>query len=398
MATATTTRAPKAARTHATPAVTPSTSATLQARFNEARKRITSALIERHEEVDLILAALVAGEHVLLVGAPGAAKSMLMETITDWLDGTCFTYLMTKFTTPEEVFGQIDIGRLRTRNEYVRITKGKLPEADLGFADEIFKASSAILNTYLRILNERRFDPGTGDVTVPLQMLMGASNEWPNAENGGKELGALFDRFLLRKQVRYIGTRSGRERLLWDADLTPKLDDIRVTVADLEVARAAAATLAWTDEAKTALNEILDLLAKDGIRPSDRRLRKSVKAVQAYAWTHGATQVEPDHLEVLAAILWDDPETQMKKAHEIIAKVANPTGMAINAAVMAVDEILATTDLKNLSQAATATTKLQDVRKRLAKMTAAGNGRVQSALEYVDQQIKAIKKSAMESL
>src|SRR3954463_808475 len=167
-----------------------------QEKFLAARQELAAALIERDDEIDLVLTGLIAQEHVLLVGQPGTAKSLLLDAVLGWMHGLKFTVLLTKFSTPEEVFGPISVAGLK-EDRYRRITTGKLPEADGAFGDEIFKASSAILNTLLRILNERVYDNGDGVLApVPLKVFVGASNEWPHAQEGGQELQALFDRFL----------------------------------------------------------------------------------------------------------------------------------------------------------------------------------------------------------
>src|SRR6185312_10397975 len=127
-----------------------------------------------------------------------------------------FSVLFNKFTTPEEVFGPISVQGLK-EDKYRRVTTHKLPEADLLFADEIFKAGTAILNTMLKILNERLYDNGDGTYRkCPLLLCLAASNEWPNDDNGGKELGALFDRFLFRKTVNTV-SKTGRKGLLGKA-------------------------------------------------------------------------------------------------------------------------------------------------------------------------------------
>src|SRR3954451_5507260 len=195
----------------------------VQAKFAATRKELSAALIERDEEVDLVLTALAAQEHVLLVGNPGTAKSLLLDSITSWMRGKRFSILFTKFTCPDECVGPVSIQALK-EDKYRRVTTGKLPEADLFFADELFKASSAILNILLRILNERVFENGDGTfVKVPLKLCVAASNEWPQAQEGGKELAALFDRFVLRRAVRPILSAVGRKRLLWERDHAPRL-------------------------------------------------------------------------------------------------------------------------------------------------------------------------------
>ena len=121
-------------------------------------------------EIDLILTAIIANEHVLLVGPPGCAKSLMLDAILSWTGGIKFAILLTKFSVPEEVIGPVSLTGLK-EDRYVRITTGKLPEADFAFIDETFKGSSAILNSLLKILNERAFDAGDGVVrTVPLKL------------------------------------------------------------------------------------------------------------------------------------------------------------------------------------------------------------------------------------
>src|SRR5262249_43438854 len=254
----------------------------VQEKFLATRQELSAALVERDEEIDLVLTALIAQEHVLLVGQPGTAKSLLLDSVMSWMRGRKFTVLFTKFTTPEECFGPISVAGLK-EDRYRRVTAGKLPEADGFFADEIFKASSAILNTLLKVLNERVYDCGDGTaVKVPLKLCVAASNEYPHAQDGGKELNALFDRFLLRRTVRPILSQSGRQRLLWTRDHTPRLTT-SVTPAEVDQAHADAMGLPWSGEGKEALEQVLRELHKEGVQVGDRRQFKAVGACQAFA-------------------------------------------------------------------------------------------------------------------
>lgn len=368
----------------------------IQEKFVLARRQLATALIERDEEIDLVLTALVCREHPLLVGQPGTAKSLLLDSIMTWMKGRKFTILFTKFTTPEECFGPISVVGLK-EDRYRRVTTGKLPEADGAFGDEIFKASSAILDTLLRILNERVYDNGDGVLLpVPLRIFVAASNEWPQAQEGGKELSALFDRFLFRRTVRPILTAAGRKRLLWERDHVPKLT-ASITPAEIDQAHRDAQALSWTDEAREALEAILRELTKEGIQPGDRRQFKSVGAAQAFAYLSGADRVEPEHLEVLASTLWDDPQEQPEKVAGIVARIANPTGMRVNSLLLEVEQILAATDVKQLAQAASAASKLQEIFKKLNGLKG-DDARVSKGKDYVQQQIKRIKLASIESI
>jgi hypothetical protein len=125
-----------------------------------------------------------------VTGSPGTAKSALVRAIAQAFGGSYFERLLTKFSTPEELFGPISLKALE-QDRYERVTAGKLPEAEFAFVDEVFKANSAILNSLLTAMNERLFHNDGAPAQMPLVSLFGASNELPE----GKELEALFDRF-----------------------------------------------------------------------------------------------------------------------------------------------------------------------------------------------------------
>jgi MoxR-like ATPase len=366
----------------------------VQSKFAATRKELAEALIERDQEIDLVLTALIAREHVFLVGPPGCAKSLLLEGVMRWLGGRTFSCLLTKFTAPEELFGPVSVAGLK-EDRYRRVTAGRLPEADGCFLDEVFKGSSAILNTLLRVLNERTFDNGGEAVPVPLRLCVAASNEWPQAQENGKELNALFDRFLLRKAVRPILSQSGRQRLLWHRDHAPKLSTF-ITPSELDEAHADAMALPWSDEATEAFETVLRELGQEGIQPGDRRQFKAVAACQAFAYLTGAPEVRPAHLEVCAHALWDDPTEQPEKAAQVVAKVANPTGMRVNQLLLECERVLAGADVRNLAQAATATAKLSEIDKQLAALK--GDGRLERARAYVREQVKKINLASIEAI
>jgi MoxR-like ATPase len=141
---------------------------------------------------------------------------------------------------------------------------------------------------------------------------------------------------------------------------------------------------------------VLRELAKEGVQPGDRRQFKAVKVAQAFAWLGGAVRVEPEHLEVLQHVLWDDPMEQPERCASVIAKVANPVGMRVNGLLMEAEQILASTDVRNLAQAATATAKLSEIDKALA--TLKGNGRVERARAYLKEQVRKLKLASLEAV
>src|SRR4051812_22993827 len=158
----------------------------------QLRTDLADRFPERKQAIDGALFSILACEHVLLIGPPGTAKSALARAIAQTFSGVYFERLLTKFSTPEELFGPISLKALE-QDRFARVVTGKLPDAEFAFVDEIFKGNSAILNSLLTVVNERVFHNDGAPVQCPLVTLFGASNELPE----GKELEALFDRFLL---------------------------------------------------------------------------------------------------------------------------------------------------------------------------------------------------------
>jgi MoxR-like ATPase len=284
-------------------------------KLQAVERDLDARLIERSDSVRAAMVSILAKQHMTTLGAPGAAKSMLVSETAARFGLTKFVWLMSKFTTPEELFGPISVVGLKA-DQYRRITTGKLPEAQLVFLDEPFKASSAILNTLLTAMNERQFDNGGPRMELPLITVMGASNEMPQ----GEDLAAIWDRFALRMTVGYVSDSNFNRMLRLGACKTPV-----VTMSETELfeAQAMAASLSVPDSIYDALGQLRKDLSAKGIVASDRRWKWMPSIMQAHALMEGKTSVDEDDLIMLKHAMWNKPEEE-KEIGRIAARLANP--------------------------------------------------------------------------
>lgn len=271
-------------------------------KLRDARNELKSRYLERDDVIEGAFCALLTGNHLLLIGPPGTAKSQLANDLCSKIDGArYFQWLLTKFTTPEELFGAVSLRGLEN-DEYRRVISGKLPEAHIAFLDEVFKASSSILNTLLTIMNERIFYNGTEKLEIPLISLFGASNELPSEED---ELEALYDRFLLRYVVDYI-----KEDFRFLKMLKMKTDGSEqgvITAEDLKSCKTEAEQVKTPSNILKLISRIRKELRKKGFNPSDRRYKQSVSLLKARAYLEGRSEVSEDDLRFLENVLWREP-------------------------------------------------------------------------------------------
>jgi MoxR-like ATPase len=269
-------------------------------KLKKIREELRQTFIERAELIDGALAALLASQHVLIIGPPGTAKSMLADQLCRRITGASyFQWLLTRFTTPEEIFGAVSLRALE-QDDYRRVTSRKLPEAHIAFLDEIFKANSSILNALLTLINERQFHNGKEITPVPLLTLFGASNELPEEE----ELTALYDRFLVRFVVGYIVEDFRFLRML---ESQAQAERRSLTLAELNDLQKEVREIAIPSHVYRSIADIRRELNKKNIQASDRRYRQSLALLQAHAYLEGETEVHERDLFFLEHVLWRDP-------------------------------------------------------------------------------------------
>lgn len=290
---------------HENALTSPEAAVALKTRLTNIRNALAAGLLERDIEIRLALLCAVAGEHLLLLGPPGTAKSLLARRLRLAFRGApYFEYLLTRFSVPEEVFGPLSLRALE-RDEYRRQTDRYLPTAAIAFLDEIFKANSAILNALLTLLNEREFDNGGGRTKTPLISVVGASNELP--EPG--ELDALYDRFLVRVSVVPVSDSGFNALLDLSAEPTTAMaPDAALDEDVLSAIRATARTVRLPEDVKELLRRLRKWAAEQQIAVSDRRWRKITGLLRTAAATEGRAEVSIWDCWLLRYCVGDRPE------------------------------------------------------------------------------------------
>lgn len=316
-------------------------------------------IYEKETEISLSLLAALAGESIILLGPPGVAKSMVARQLkTAFRDAQSFEYLMSRFSTPDEIFGPVSIQKLKTSDTYERAMEGYLPTADVVFLDEIWKAGPAIQNTLLTVINEKIFRNGNREMHLPLKLLVAASNELPAK---GEGLEALWDRFVIRIESRPIKLEKNFRAMLLDShadflgptDFTDSTDFSGFTgglghadfadnadFSDLKITSEEYAE--WTEKiCKIGVKEeVLDAISairkslravnvdeaaeRRNIYVSDRRWKNIVRLLRTSAFMQDREEVDICDLLPIYHCLWQEPEERDAIRNIVIRALFSP--------------------------------------------------------------------------
>jgi MoxR-like ATPase len=378
---------------------------TLPTRLTQLAHGLEQRFLGKDEVIRLLLVAAVAGEHAVLIGPPGTAKSALIRTFARLMQATYFEYLLTRFTEPNEIFGPVDIAAFR-EGRYERRTEGMLPDAEIVFLDEVFKSNSAILNALLTLLNERRYTSGGQVVKCPLLSAFGASNEVP----GDETLTAIYDRFILRIRNDNLDAYHFQDLLqkgieheilqMTDAPVQPL-----VTARELgELQRGLLQRTRFSEAFFSQYKGIVFQIRAEGVSLSDRRVVKLLKLFAASAFLDGRAQPDASDLFVLKHVWNNEDQAQILEA--IITPVLeahyreHPNARRVGAAGIGIEALAA--EIDRVRQVLTGAGGLSDVQlfsqlKALneikAALTSAADPRAKELILRVDQLLEAAFRS-----
>lgn len=348
----------------AQPQPPPQAQPTLPARLAQLARTLQERFLGKDEVIRLLLVAAIAGEHAVVIGPPGTAKSALIRTLSRLMHARYFEYLLTRFTEPNEIFGPVDIAAFR-EGRYERRTEGMLPDAEIVFLDEVFKSNSAILNALLTLLNERRLTSGGRVIACPLLSAFGASNEVPADES----LAAIYDRFILRIRSEPLDAYHFQDLLQKGLDYeAAQMSDAQaqalVSARELgDLQRGLLLRTRFSEEFFSQYKGLVFQIRAEGVTLSDRRVVKLLKLFAASAYLDGRASPDASDFFVLSHV-WNN-EDQAAVLEAIVTPVLeahyreHPDARRVGAAGVGIEAMAA--EIDRVRQVLTGAGGLSDV-------------------------------------
>lgn len=293
----------------------------LAEKLRRVEESMNERLFEREEVIHNAWMCLVSKTHLFQLGSPGVAKSMLTRLLVDHISGLSqeeyFELLMTRFTTPDEMFGPIDISALK-EGRFRHLVSKMLPEAKIVFLDEIYKCNAASLNSLLMVKNERKFRNDGEVIDLPLWSLFSASNELPESD----ELNALFDRTHVKMEVKPL-REGGNFRKMLESNVDRPPIEHKISWEDITKIHEQVKTVVIAPHVYDTLLKVRQDLKSAGLEPTDRKFAESLKLVRAVAWYDGLMVADNEHLTILQDTLWSLPSDK-KVLVKVLLSLANP--------------------------------------------------------------------------
>jgi MoxR-like ATPase len=309
----------------------------VKARIQKLLQGLTAGIYEKEAAISLALLSSIAGESIFLLGPPGVAKSLVARRLKyAYKDARVFDYLMSRFSTPDELFGPIKISELKNNDKYERNIDNYLPAATVVFLDEIWKAGPSIQNALLTVINEKLFRNGEHEIKVPMKALVSASNELPSKNEG---LEALWDRFLIRLPVGSVQDKKKFHEMTEMAyGIEPAIaDEDKITESDYLAWGRSIDLIGIPQNIRHVIDIIRNHIADFNTNSnnaddtgttmyvSDRRWRKIVRLMRASAFLNDRTEVDLMDCFLIRHCIWHD-ETQIEAAGAIVQKAVEKHG------------------------------------------------------------------------
>lgn len=358
---------------------------TTRVKIKQAIEQLSGTFVQRDTAIHVVWLALLTGQNFILVGDPGTAKTALVQACYSHIvDARVFATLCGAFATEDKIFGPIDIAAYKDRGEYRKSTKGRLADCDLGFLDEMLKANDGCLNGMLTALNERTYE---GE-RIALRTC-GAATNWPEVNARTDNVAALWDRVLLRCEVKEVEGEEARIKLLEAVDKVKRYTPaVQLTLAELDAARSEVEAVVIGDAVRRSVVATQERLEKQKVHNSSRRFGALQQVLRAAAWLEGRDKVRLDDFDVLKFGLWAHAK-DIEKVDQVIEAVDHDV---VNQCVMKLKEATKQCKSNSSIQAAPKLIKVSAAAANEAKQMLEQYGARSTGRAKIKAEIKALRE------